>query len=499
MRIKEIAFHNYRCFRNGKIRFSEDNSTDRNINLILGPNGGGKTELLFSFRWALYDFDFNTLKGKEATPYALNSDLYRKLYSEKIGSREDCWVEVVIDDEGTIYHLRKTVVFVKTGNAKIEQRTAQTLSHELPNHERSLPTSNKREIELALNRIIPQSTLEGIIFDGERMQKLSRMDNDSKTIIRGVIRDVSNMDLLEMSQLRFKDARSIVSRRFQQSGTAKQKVQAQLEMLATRQEKAEEEIDTLTPGIEAAKDELRSIEARLASITAALEKGRKSRELARERRTAEETKKNAVEEQQIAFDDLVTTLNDSYLLMAEPLFKDVESAIEKCTVPEGLLAESIESILSGDVCICGEPLDEKHRANLRKLMEELPPNNINSTLDGIVRSLRSSALDIQRSAKSSSNLVRRQDEKIAKAEETIRGISGLLVQSDDEGVVELEKEKTELTKRQGTLERWIPTAEAKLKDDKAIVKSSIEKRKELAKQNIELKTVESQIQFMTRL
>ncbi len=67
MRFRKIKFNNYRCFLNGELEFAE--TGDKNINLILGNNGAGKTEVLFAFWWLLYGFNFRQLKNKEATPY----------------------------------------------------------------------------------------------------------------------------------------------------------------------------------------------------------------------------------------------------------------------------------------------------------------------------------------------------------------------------------------------------------------------------------------------
>ena len=47
MKFKKIRFENYRCFLDGELEFSEDK--EHNINLILGTNGAGKTEVLFAF------------------------------------------------------------------------------------------------------------------------------------------------------------------------------------------------------------------------------------------------------------------------------------------------------------------------------------------------------------------------------------------------------------------------------------------------------------------
>ena len=77
MRFRKIKFSNYRCFLDGELSFQE--TDERNVNLIIGTNGAGKTELLFAFWWGLYGFNFRALKNKEATPYALNSTLYKAL------------------------------------------------------------------------------------------------------------------------------------------------------------------------------------------------------------------------------------------------------------------------------------------------------------------------------------------------------------------------------------------------------------------------------------
>lgn len=494
MKIKKITFHNYRCFKEGSISFHENEADQKNINLILGPNGGGKTELLFSFVWVLYDFDFRSLKGKEATPYPLNSDLYRRLQDSRPGSKVDCWIELVVEDEGVTYYVKRTVVFTKSGNS-IEQHISQVLSHEYPNHERSLPITSKKEIELILGRIIPQSTLEGLVFDGERMQKLSRMDNDSKTVIRGVIRDVSNMELLEMSIRRFRDSRSAVTRRFHQSGATRARAEEQLRQLEERQEKAEKEIESLTPALEDARENQRAITDRLEQIDKELEKGRVSRELVKERRAAEQTRRTAQRDQAEDYSDLATALNEGYLLFADCLFADVETEIESTDVPDGLMAGSIESILQGDTCICGEPLDDKHRAHLIELLKALPPNNINSTLESMVRSLRMSANDARGRAKSIMGRIKKQEDRIAEAEETIRRISKQLTGSEDEDVSGLEEEKIELTKEQAKYDMFIPRAERKIVEARRTVNSCAEKRRELAKKNVELQSVESQVEF----
>ncbi|MDE6407972.1 MAG: AAA family ATPase, partial [Anaeroplasmataceae bacterium] len=65
MKFLRIKYKNYRCFIDAELSFKTDEK--KNIALIVAPNGGGKTEMLFSFWWVLYNFNFKDLKGKEDT------------------------------------------------------------------------------------------------------------------------------------------------------------------------------------------------------------------------------------------------------------------------------------------------------------------------------------------------------------------------------------------------------------------------------------------------
>ena len=111
MRFRKIKFNNYRCFLNGELEFSE--SGDKNINLILGNNGAGKTEVLFAFWWLLYGFNFRQLKNKEATPYALNFSLYKAIQDGEIDNAT-CYVEAELEDNETIYIVKRTAKYTKT-------------------------------------------------------------------------------------------------------------------------------------------------------------------------------------------------------------------------------------------------------------------------------------------------------------------------------------------------------------------------------------------------
>ena len=119
MKINYIKYHNYRCFKDVTVRF--DTTEQKNISLVLGVNGSGKTEMLFSFQWVLYGFDFSSMREKEETPYSLNSTLHHRLEVNRHANSEECWVELCFTNKSIEYFVKRTETFMRI-NDKIGRR-----------------------------------------------------------------------------------------------------------------------------------------------------------------------------------------------------------------------------------------------------------------------------------------------------------------------------------------------------------------------------------------
>jgi DNA sulfur modification protein DndD len=63
MRISDIAINNFRIYR-GENRIDFENNTDKNIHLIAGKNGFGKTTFLTSLIWVLYGKQMSQVEDK---------------------------------------------------------------------------------------------------------------------------------------------------------------------------------------------------------------------------------------------------------------------------------------------------------------------------------------------------------------------------------------------------------------------------------------------------
>ena len=458
MKFRKITFHNYRCFLDGEASFSEKG--EKNINLLIGPNGGGKTETLFAFWWALYDFDFSSLKGKEDTPYPLNSDLYRELEKASAGAENECSVSLEFEAEGTIYEITKRCEYRKTGK-RINAKEYQEFRSYNEVGEISLPDRNPDSISKKLARIIPRNILYGIIFDGERMQKLSTVDENAQKAVRGVISDITNVVLINKCKEYFAGSKNELNSWLKKHAPKDNK--QNVSSLIDRITKCEAEIQNHENLTENYKQEKEECEKRVVEISEELQLNRMSKEIEEKRKMEYDKRDESQKRLDNYYKNFASSLADGYLLICEKLFEDTEKIIETYDVPAGLTVPAVMSILNRSECICGRPLNEHAVHELQSLIQILPPDNINSTLSETIKQLKERKEDTRLEISKCYSLVNDEEKALKIIKDNITHYSTELSQltdgsSDDEAkrVAELEDENQQLQRRIGFIIKEVP-------------------------------------------
>ena len=497
MKFKKITFNNYRCFMNGTILFNETN--DRNINLLIAPNGGGKTETLFAFWWTFYDFDFSTLRAKENTPYALNSGLYRELDKSNEGKTNSCSVEIEFESDGIDYIINKTCEFRKTAK-RIVHNEYQTLRNYNEKHELSLPIRDEEEISKVLNRVLPKSILYGIIFDGERMQKLSATDDQSKKAIKGVISDITNVELIEKISTYY----TSIKRQFESElkKCSKNSGNETLTEIVKSIEEKEKELEKLKFTVEDDKEKLVEYEARYKSISEELQKIEALKDLEKERNNIKKIQAKLEQDLEDYYKHLTDTLAEGYLLITEKLLNDVDEIIQKYDVPQDLTVQAVKSILLRDECICGRIIDDEARQKLSELILSLPPDNINSTLAETIRNIRVRIKDVKVQAKLHYEYIIKCEKEIKKCKDNyakksaeISELSDGLSEEEKKNAKELEKEKNDKIGQIAILKKDIPNNNKKIDILEKDIKGLKEKRQIKSQSKEDSKALSEQILF----
>lgn len=493
MKFRRVRFHNYRCFLTGEVQFKEENG--KNINLLLGANGGGKTELLFSFWWVLYGFDFRTLRGKEDTPYALNCDLYKNLELAKIGDTESCSVIVEFEYEGTVYNIKKICEYRKT-EKRIMKNEYQELNHYNEKHELTLPIRNVKKINRVISRIIPRSILYGIIFDGERMQKLSVIDDNSKNAIKGVISDVTNIELIENCSENYKEIQKVINRKYK--SIAKKTGQFELEEILKELEVCKEKLCSDKKEFNEKKQRLHNVIAELEDISIKLQKFESAKKLEIERQQERKSIEREQKRLNEHYKNFSATLKRGYLLVANKLCEDVDDTITKYDVPKGLTVEAVKSILERPYCICGNPMSNEIVDTLNKLTLTLPPDNINSTLAETIRQMKNHLSITKSNAKKDYQNILSVEKSITNSKRMIASLATQIASGVEEEAKILENRNNDLHEEKGVLVSRTKELENEIPRISSRIEEYRETRDSKHKLTMESKIINKQIKFVDK-
>ncbi len=446
MKINYIKYHNYRCFKDVTIRF--DTTEQKNISLVLGVNGSGKTEMLFSFQWVLYGFDFGSLREKEETPYSLNSTLYHRLEVNRHANSEDCWVELSFTNKSTEYFVKRTETFMRL-NDKINSITTVELSYNKPNGERTAPEKNKEMIEELLSRIIPKTILEGITFDGERMKKLNIVGDKSKETIKNVISLVTNEKLFELCSEEIKDIKGDIRKERMRINKNSGNVTA--EELVQEIKDLEETLEDKDIELSGILKNQEIVEAKREKVSLQLSQLEDAAKLEQKRKGLEKDLATAKKHFEQNTDHFFKRLLDGYAMVADKLVDDVKSSIKNVDVPTGLTVEAVNSILKRPKCICGCDMNDDMVKHLTEMIAALPPDNISSTLIYMANQFGGEKKRAKKLLKESYQAMKGSEEEVASIKIELSEISSSLVSNASDTIKKLETDRREQDELMGRL------------------------------------------------
>ena len=453
MIFESIEFFQYRCFMEGSLTFDEKDEDGRSINLIIAENGGGKTEVLFAFSWALYDFDFSTLLNKEDTPYSLNSEIYRRLKNNYKEDIDECWVKITFSNNGKTYTIKKTEYFEKVkGYSSLKTNVKVELVIKLENGVTNPPITDQNYIGKILNKVIPLKILNGIIFDGERMQKLASSDERSVEGVKGVIFDVTNQEKLEYLLDIINSVESDINKRM--SKARRNASDRAIDTISNNIDTLDIEIKNNKNRLNDVTSELTVCESKLEDISIQLKKYAEIKELENRRVEAKNNVERTKKSMEKAVSDFGTELNiNGPNLVYDIILDDAQKTITSFDIPKGLNVQAVESILKKGECICGEELSDKKIIILNSLIDLLPPDNLNSALLEQIYSLRSNQEKARSKLNEYRSTIKHLDSEEAKYKEDLIHYKSLISLSGIGDSKKLEDQRGTLLYKQAGLKR----------------------------------------------
>lgn len=183
MRIDRIALKNFfRYYGTQTIVFSKDE--DKNVTVIRGENGTGKTTLLNAFYYVMY--------GDVIEPLNLENMLNQRAALEMIeGEKVSASVGMEFEDRDERYIVKREEKFRKINGKIVHDKSSNIEVYRVD----SITGNTEKEEADFIEKIIPKRLRSFFFFDGERINKLAQVDG--KEEIKNAILDILGVTMLD--------------------------------------------------------------------------------------------------------------------------------------------------------------------------------------------------------------------------------------------------------------------------------------------------------------
>lgn len=444
MILLELQLNNFRQFygQTPAVRFA---TGPGNVTVLYGSNGAGKTAILNSFTWAMYD---SVSKGFLFEDQIINK---RAIREATPGATIEAWVQIKFEHLGRQHLLKKHVQAVKGADGELVSKGPPLTTLMWAGEDgKWRAETNTADV---IGRVLPKDLHTYFFFDGERIERIVQPSGDEQTDIANATKKLLGLEVIERAVRHLSAARKTLEKELEQVGDA-----------------ATKEILHRKAGIE---DELAKAEGRASQAAKNLAGQReRQQELKLRLSKLDEVKADQQRREQLEADLARTTesmaaakIQLSALLNADAYkafldrpsqtFMDlIESLRAKGELPAGIKRQFVDDLLGKYLCICERPLDLTSSMDARRAVERWKGKAGLAQVEekairmgGEVRQLRTQQESFWDQSDAQQRRIANDREEISRIQTELEDIHLRLRQSPQEGVKALE-------------DQWAATVEA---------------------------------------
>lgn len=372
MKIKRITIKNFRQFwQEQKINFAC--SSEKNVTVIHGANGSGKTSLLNAFKWCFYgETDFDT--GNE---FILNESAIQE---SKTGQIIELYVSVNFEQEDCDYNVTRTAKYRKLPGDKIEDlkliefkiqkiiATGETIAVDTPISE--------------INKVLPQGLHPYFFFNGERIEKIASVNESGQ--VKDAIKSLMGLKQIERAERHLK--RAFEKFRKINAETSDKDHQVLTENVAKLSIELEDKNNLLSE----CNSKLLEKNKRKEDIEGKLESFKESKFLQEQRSILNRANDKLVDdlaENSRLRKELIDT--NRAVILSHGIVHKCEALVDlnrkKGLLPYKVRAPFIDDLIQQNKCICGRSIHDD--SNALTLLEEARENAGTDSLDEVYSSI----------------------------------------------------------------------------------------------------------------
>lgn len=374
MKLDRIVLENFRQYF-GKQRLEFARDTQRNVTIIHGVNGAGKTSLFLAINWCLYGRSVDNTKIVDNVGELISKEL---ISQSTPGDRIMTAVELHFLHEGERYMARRTL----RGN---RQESASVLldPSDYFTLMRARPDGQWETIKnpiLTINAMLPSNVRTYFLFDGEKIDEFAKPE--SHRDVKEAIYLVLKLEILDRARRHLEANAEEYSRELRKVSSG------EFAQLLDREAKARTERES----DEAQKAELlRSIESarrKIVDIDTTLRESQNARELQAQRDQIDQ----ALRQRRAELETLIGQVRDlavtGYFALAQPAvdraLQILDEKRERGEIPSSIRQQFVQDLIAQMRCICGRPITDsspEHQRLLNLLQHSLPGSLEDDVLD----------------------------------------------------------------------------------------------------------------------
>ena len=348
MKLLSLKMQNFRPFYGAtpELQFSHGK---KNVTLIHGTNGAGKTALLNAFIWVLY--------GKFTRGFLLPDQLVNKkaIREAESGQTVEAWVELSFEANSYKYILRRSTQILKsTDNEEYSLKGDLPPTLQFADSDGRWQSADR--IGDVIGRILPEDLHSYFFFDGERIERIVHPDKKEREEIGRASKKLLGVEILDRADIHLNSVKKELEKALKDVGDQ------EIKELLEKKELAEEEIEKLNAernqiesNIEGQENRKKEIENRLRQLDE-IQGIQLRRDKLKEDKEAIILSEKQLKEQ---ISNIISTRGYSvFLTEAFEKFNNlIEDLRHRGELPAGIKRQFVIDLLEKEQCICDRPLE----------------------------------------------------------------------------------------------------------------------------------------------
>lgn len=418
MKLERITLENFRQYY-GRQRLDFAKDLHRNVTVIHGINGAGKTSLFLAINWCLYGRSMDNITVIENVGELMSKEAATQAAPDE---RVRTSVEISFLHDGDRYLIRRSLQGVKQPDGKIDLDSTEDFTMM-----RTREDGQARRVDNpigTMNAILPVNVREYFLFDGEKIDNFAKPEAADQ--VKQAIYLVLKLEILERARKHLETAAQDYRKELKKvsSGELRSLIE-QDEKARSEREKAEKRQSELEAEIESARRKIAEIDKRLRETQTA-------RTLQQQRDRLERDLKQRQSELDSTVSRIREVATSAYFILAQPAvdraLEILDVKRERGEIPSSIRQQFVQDLIEQMRCICGRPFNKDGPEHQRLL------KLINSTLPG---SLEDDVLDTSAVLRSFGERNQREraniDAQMRQHTELVDLINGLRAEIDDVG------------------------------------------------------------------